>query len=96
MSGKQSNVRQGELPDREPVERFDPEGFEKDPMGSGDRGQVGNIGDRRGKRVPGVDSAPIRPRNRTERKSRGSNGFARVSDVELKVQVGNIDLAMVA
>jgi len=70
--------------------------FKRDLKGSGDRGQFGNVGDRRGKRVPGVDIAPVRPRNRTERESRESNGFARVSDVELKVQARNIDLAMVA
>jgi hypothetical protein len=49
-----------------------------------------------GKRVPGIDVAPVRPRNRTERKSRESNGFAKLFDVETKVQARNMDLAMVA
>jgi hypothetical protein len=81
----------------EPVERFDPEGFPKeDPGGSGDRERFGNDGKWRGKRVPGVDIAPLRPRNRTERKSRESNGSANFSGVGTKVQARNIDLAMVA
>jgi hypothetical protein len=43
-----------------------------------------------------VDVAPVRPRNRTERKSRESNGFANASGVKTKVQAGNFDLVMVA
>jgi len=66
------------------------------PKGSGDWGKIGSVGDRRGKRVSGVDVAPDRPRNRTERMSLESNGLAKVFDRETKVQARNIDLAMVA
>jgi hypothetical protein len=59
-------------------------------------GDGGSAGNQRGKRVPDGDIAPDRPRNRTEQRSRGSNGLAKFSGVELKEQAGNIDLAMVA
>ena len=70
--------------------------LKRDLKGSGDRGKFGSVGDRRGKRVPGIDVAPVRPRNRTERKSLKSNGSAKVFNMETKVQARNIDLAMVA
>jgi len=76
----------------EPVERFDPEGL-RDLKGSGCRGDCKSAANCRGERVSGEDFAPARPRNRTERRSRESNGFAEVSDVETKVQVsGNFIL----
>ena len=78
------------------IERFDRKGPGRDLTVSGDSQDPRERWKQRRVRVANADPAPIRPRNRAERRSWQSNGPVRIFSEEAKRQVGICDLAMVA